>query len=94
MVLRKASIFDMAKAIKQEVKKPYKDYGSGLLGEHLIVSSYKVATTKDLKAMRYLINKVLEERIIQKRIQDKQFKEIKLKKDESNLNPSHSSGNV
>lgn len=77
MSKRKTSIFDMAKAIQKKASEsPKKNYGSGLVGEHLIVSSYKVASTKDLIGMRYLINKILEERKIQER--------IKLKKNESN----------
>lgn len=81
---RKAGIFEIAKAIREESKKaPTKDYGSGLLGEHLIVSSYKIASSKDLIGMRYLINKILEERTIQAR--------IKAKSKENDINITHSS---
>ena len=74
---RKAGIFEIAKAIREESKKaPTKNYGSGLLGEHLIVSSYKIASTRDLIGMRYLINKILEERTIQARIKEKKQNDI------------------
>lgn len=72
---RKANIFEMAKAIRSEAKKPQKNYGTGLVGEYLIVASYKSASSKDLKDMRHIINKILEERKIYDRINDKKAKE-------------------
>lgn len=42
------------------------DYGSGLLNEHLIVSSFKKATSEQLKGYRIIINKILNNRRIAK----------------------------
>jgi len=68
---KKVSIFDMAKLITKESKKSQKSYNSGLLGEHLIASSYKIMTLKDLEKTRFLINEIIKEKKIYKRIQAK-----------------------
>lgn len=64
--------FKVVSKIKETAKtRPKKDYNSGLAGEHLIVSSLSTMNTHDLKQLRHLINKMIEEKVIAKRIQDK-----------------------
>ena len=67
----KKGIFEIIGMVKSQSKKGTKDYGSGLAGEHLIVSAYKTMPLAKLEAMRSLINEIIKEKKIYRRIQGK-----------------------
>jgi len=91
------TIFDMAKNIQAQANKdPHKDYGSGLLGEHLIVSSYKTLSISHLEKMRFLITAIIKEKKIQLKIESQRKADYHAKKilnsevtGKTNLNLDH-----
>jgi len=60
----KKDYWSVISAIKKEEKRIDKDYHSGLVGEKLIVASYKQMDDQQLKGMRLIINKILNDRKI------------------------------
>ena len=56
-----ANVFNLIKKIQRE-SKDVPDYNTGLVGEKLIVSSYKSMTIDKLEKMRYIINKIIKDK--------------------------------
>ena len=57
----KNNIFDLIKRINKEAKKE-KNYGTGLIGEQIIVASYKQMPLDKLEKMRFIINKIIKQK--------------------------------
>lgn len=74
-------IFRLAKKIKGELKKGVENYYTGLVGEQIIVASYKTMPTEKLEKMRFIINKIIKKRIIGEKIKAKQWVKVKANDD-------------
>ncbi len=59
--MQKQNIFDLMKRINKETKKAEK-YGTGLVGEQMIVGSYKIMPLDKLEKMRFIINKIIKQK--------------------------------
>ena len=57
----KDNIFNLQKRIIKESKKAEK-YNTGLIGEQLIVASYKTMPLDKLVKMRFIINKIIKQK--------------------------------
>ena len=57
----KNNVFDLIKRINKESKKAEK-YGTGLVGENIIVASYKQMPIDKLEKMRFIINKIIKQK--------------------------------
>ena len=57
----KNKIYDLIKKINKESKKAEK-YGTGLVGEQMIVASYKIMPLDRLEKMRFIINKIIKQK--------------------------------
>ena len=57
----KDNIFDLMKRINKQSKKE-KGYNTGLIGEQLIVASYKQMPLDKLEKMRFIINKIIKQK--------------------------------
>lgn len=71
--------FKLRKFIKEihtDSQKETESYNSGLLNEQLIVSSFKKAETENLIGYRIVINKILNDRKIQKLKEQDKLKEL------------------
>lgn len=55
------NVFNLMKKITKESKKAEK-YGTGLVGEQLIVASYKTMPLDKLEKMRFIINKIIKQK--------------------------------
>lgn len=65
----KKSMYQILRDIKKE-SKDAESYNTGLLGEQMIVASYKTMTVDKLDKIRFIINKIIKKKIEQKRIAD------------------------
>ena len=61
MASNKVKVFDLIKRINKESKRAEK-YGTGLIGEELIVASYKIMPLNKLEKMRFIINKIIKQK--------------------------------
>lgn len=66
----KDSIINIFRKIENN-SKTERDYGTGMIGEALIVSSYKAMTIENLEKMRIIINKIIKEKKEHKRMREK-----------------------
>ena len=57
----KDNVFDLMKRINKESKKA-ENYNTGLIGEQLIVASYKTMPLDKLVKMRFIINKIIKQK--------------------------------
>ena len=55
------NVFNLIKKINKESKTAEK-YGTGLLGEQMIVASYKQMPLDKLEKMRFIINKIIKQK--------------------------------
>lgn len=55
--------------------KTAESYGTGLLGEHIIVASYSEMNIHTLEKMRYIINKLIKKKKEMKRVSESMKKE-------------------
>ena len=58
---KKENVFNLMKRITKASKNAEK-YNTGLLGENLIVASYKQAPIDKLEKMRFIINKIIKQK--------------------------------
>ena len=63
--MNKKNIIKIFSEISKDSKKQ-ESYNTGLLGENIIVASYKKMPTEKLEKMRYIINKIIKNRKIQR----------------------------
>ena len=61
MVDKKENVFNLMKRITK-ASKTAERYNTGLLGENLIVASYKQTTIDKLEKMRFIINKIIKQK--------------------------------
>ena len=61
MVDKRENVFNLMKRITK-ASKTAERYGTGLLGENLIVASYKQMTVNQLEKARYIINKIIKQK--------------------------------
>ena len=59
--MAKNNVFDLMKRINKESKKA-ENYNTGLIGEQLIVASYKQMKLDKLEKMRFIINKIIKQK--------------------------------
>lgn len=59
--MSKKNVLKLVRKIVRE-SKDTKDYHTGLLHEHIIVSAYKSMTLKKLESLRYILNELIKER--------------------------------
>ena len=57
----KGNVFELIKKINKESKKA-EHYGTGLVGEQMIVASYKIMPLDRLEKMRFIINKIIKQK--------------------------------
>ena len=57
----KNNIFELIKRINKEAKKT-ESYNTGLIGEQLIIASYKQMPLDKLEKMRFIINRIIKEK--------------------------------
>lgn len=55
------NVFNLMKQINKESKKAEK-YNTGLVGEQMIVASYKTMPLDKLEKMRFIINKIIKQK--------------------------------
>ena len=55
------NVFNLMKRINKESKKA-ENYGTGLVGEHIIIASYKQMPIDRLEKMRFIINKIIKQK--------------------------------
>lgn len=55
-------IFKLAKRIKGEIKKGVDDYHTGLIGEQIIVASYRTMPLDKLEKLRFILNHEIKKR--------------------------------
>jgi hypothetical protein len=67
--MSKRNIYKLMQDIKKDIK-PDEDYHTGLLGEALIVASYKQMNINDLEKLRFILNKIIKKKKEFKRIAD------------------------
>lgn len=59
--MAKNNVFDLIKRINKESKKA-EHYNTGLVGEQIIVASYKNMPLDKLVKMRFIINKIIKQK--------------------------------
>jgi len=59
--MAKNNVFDLMKRINKESKKAER-YNTGLVGEQIIVASYKQMPVDKLEKMRFIINKIIKQK--------------------------------
>ena len=59
--MAKDNVFDLMKRINKESKKS-ENYNTGLIGEQLIIASYKQMPLDKLVKMRFIINKIIKQK--------------------------------
>ena len=59
--MAKQNMFELIKRINKESKKA-ETYNTGLLGEQMIVASYKIMPLDKLEKMRFIINKIIKQK--------------------------------
>ena len=57
----KNNVYELIKRVNKESKKA-EHYGTGLIGEQLIVASYKQMPLDKLEKMRFIINKIIKQK--------------------------------
>ena len=57
----KEKLFDLMKRVTKESKNAEK-YNTGLVGEQMIVGSYKIMSINNLEKMRFIINKIIKQK--------------------------------
>jgi len=63
------NIYKLYKGIKKDIK--YNEtYNTGLIGEALIIASYKQMTLDQLEKIRFIINKIIKKKKEFKRVND------------------------
>lgn len=68
--MSKRKLFGIINAIQKDAQST-ESFNTGLLGEQMIIASYRKMPTEKLKSMRFIINKIIRERIIQSKKNDK-----------------------
>lgn len=64
-------IYKLKDKINEEMKTT-KPMGTGLIGEVMIISAYKTMEIKQLEGLRFIINKIIREKKIRKKIMESQ----------------------
>ena len=59
--MAKDNVYGLIKRINKESKKA-ENYNTGLIGEQLIVASYKTMPLDKLEKMRFIINKIIKQK--------------------------------
>ena len=57
----KNNVFDLMKRINKESKKA-ESYNTGLIGEHIIIASYKQMPLDKLVKMQFIISKIIKQK--------------------------------
>ena len=57
----KNTVFNLMKRINKASKKA-ESYNTGLIGEHIIIASYKQMPLNKLEKMRFIINKIIKQK--------------------------------
>jgi hypothetical protein len=68
-MVKSSTIFRLYQGINEGIK-DNENYNSGLIGESLIIATYKQASIANLEKFRFVINKIIREKKKQKRIND------------------------
>ena len=68
------NILKLYKSIQSDVKDA-ESYGTGLVGEALIVSSYKQMTIENLEKMQFIIGKILKTKKEMRRVEQAKKKD-------------------
>jgi molybdenum cofactor biosynthesis enzyme len=55
------NVYDLIKRINKQSRKE-KSWGTGLIGEQIIISSYKQMPLDKLEKMRFIINKIIKQK--------------------------------
>lgn len=67
---QKQNIFKIVNTLVKNSKKETDEYNTGLIGEKLIISSYKNMELEKLEKMRYIINKIIKKKKEMKRVNE------------------------
>jgi len=59
--MKKQKLYDLIKRVNKESKKS-ENYNTGLIGESIIVASYKTMPINKLEKMRFIINKIIKQK--------------------------------
>jgi len=78
--MKQNNLFELMKRINKEARKT-KSYNTGLVGEHIIVASYKQMPLDRLEKMRFIINKIIKEKKEFIRVANAQINDINQKDD-------------
>jgi hypothetical protein len=73
MNLNPKQIYKLTESIKDGIKDA-EHYNTGLVGEALIVSSYKQMTVENLRKMQFIIGKIIKLKVEQQRMNEKKEK--------------------
>jgi hypothetical protein len=65
--MKTKKIFNLVKDIKKK-SEDEESYGTGLVGEKLIIASYKTMTIDKLEKLRFIMNKIIREKKQQRAI--------------------------
>lgn len=60
--MTRSNIFRLYGSITRDVKENPETYNTGLIGEALIVASYKQMKISDLEKLRFIINKIIQKK--------------------------------
>lgn len=69
--MAKKKLFKLVGDITKKAKEDKKDFGTGLVGEGLIISAYETMPLNKLEKMRYIINKIIKQKKEMKRVQER-----------------------
>lgn len=69
----RSNYFKLIGKINKQAKKE-ESYNTGLLGEHLIIASYKQMPVEKLEKVRVIINRIIKEKKEYKRVQSNNTK--------------------
>lgn len=74
---RKRDVFKLMRDITKDAE-TQESYGTGLMGEAIIISSYKKMKIADLEKMRFIINKIIKKKKEIKRAHEKKTKMLEV----------------
>lgn len=70
---KRTKIFNLMGEIVKE-SETSEVYNTGLLGEHIIVASYKKMSLSDLEKLRFIINKIIKKKKEFRRVEESKLK--------------------
>jgi len=73
--MKKKNIFKVIKTIQKESKNAER-YNTGLLGEQMIVASYKSMTLDKLEKLRFIMNQIIKKKKEMKRVENAKSNDI------------------